>query len=95
MPALQEQVRREIEATPTISTRRLVQRINISHTSTYCMMRSVAFPYKLTVCQELKPADAPKHLEFCKWLLTFSRAGAHVFDTFIFQTRLTSTSVVM
>ncbi len=47
-------------ATPHISSHHLVQHVNASCSTTYRIMRSFAYLYKVTICHELKPADALK-----------------------------------
>ncbi len=78
-------VEEKLSATPTTPSRRLAQNIRVSHTKTYRVMHSITYPYKFTVCQELKPTDVPRCLAFCKWLLCFAQRGQTKFNLFYFS----------
>ncbi len=43
------------------------------------------YPYRVSVLHEVNPADCPKRIEFCKWLLHLSRDNIAVFDKFFFS----------
>ncbi len=40
------------------------------------------YPYYVSVLHEVNPADGPKLIEYCKWLLHLSRDNITVFDNF-------------
>lgn len=84
-PAFRETVAANLVAVPTVSSRRLAHSLQATHTTTYRTMRDLAFPYKLTVCQELKPVDAPQRVTFVNWLLNFCHNRHSVFDTMFFS----------
>ncbi len=83
-PELVEEVRGGWSTTPNILSRRLTQSIGVSHSSTYRMIRSIAYPYKFSVCHELKPGDGARRIEFCCRILDFA-SKENVFNKFYFS----------
>lgn len=54
---------------PKTSVRRLSQQINLAVGTTHKLLHKDLhlYPYRVTVVQELKPADYPLRLNFCNW----------------------------
>ncbi|XKL68432.1 hypothetical protein PGB90_003923 [Kerria lacca] len=79
-PAVTDEKREEINArmsaTPTLSFPKLAQ-VNVKHSSTYCAMRSIEYPYRICVLHELKPLDCGKRVKFCRWFLNYIRQPRH------------------
>ncbi len=84
MPELAEEVRERLSTTPTISLCQLTQCIGVSHSSTYRMIKSIAYPYKFSICHELKPGDGARCVEFCHWILDFA-SNENVFNKCYFS----------
>ncbi len=78
---MKDVVKKRLEATTTISSGRLAMQLPTSHTTTYRMMWQRAYPYKIQVVHELKPADPGKCIAFCNWLLRYVSRSHSVSDT--------------
>ncbi len=57
---------KDVTERPTTLSQWLVQQIGLSHTSTYHILHFIAYPYKILIQCELKPANSPKRAEFCQ-----------------------------
>ncbi len=80
-----DEIRQALAENPSTSSRRVAQKVGLSHTSTYRTMRSIAYPYKITVQHELKAVDGPRRLQFCAWLLRYTRASRTVLNYVYFS----------
>jgi hypothetical protein len=60
-----------MENAPKTSIRQLSQQINFSVGTTHRMLHKNLhlYPYCVIAVQELKPADYPRRLNFCNWLV--------------------------
>ncbi len=63
----------------------LAQQVGLSHTSTYHTLRTTAYPYKISIQHELKPADSPKRAKFWWWLCHYAHGDVLVFNMFFFS----------
>ncbi len=69
--------------TPHSSIRKVVRQTGTSMKSTHHATRLLKlYPYRVKVLHEVNPADCPKCIEFCKWLLHLSHDNITVFDKF-------------
>ena len=66
-----EAVRASIEETPTTSSYRRSQELDIARTTLRRIIHSdlKMFPYKIQMTQKLNPADYPRRLSFGKWAI--------------------------
>ncbi len=82
---IKDALKTRLEAAPTISSRWLATQLLTFHTTTYCMMQQIAYPYKIQVVHELKLADPGKCIAFCNWLLRYVSRSHSVLDTVFFS----------
>lgn len=67
-PELLERVKQVVQEEPSISTRRLSQRLNVSVTTAWKILNKdlKLHPYKIQVAQQLTPASVEKRLHFAQ-----------------------------
>lgn len=68
-PAFMSKVSEYIHVAPSVSSCHLALRLLSRLIQAHIVRGGVAYPYKVSVQQELKPDDATKRVEFCTWLL--------------------------
>lgn len=67
---------------PTISTRRIATRLNISHSRAWRTLNKEGFhPYHLQKTQHLKPEDYEKRIEFCQWINEHQQLSKYILYT--------------
>lgn len=72
--AIEEAVLEAVEEDPTRSVRTMARLCGTSATQTHRILRrNQHHPYHYTRVQHLEPADYPRRLEFCRWLLEQNR----------------------
>jgi hypothetical protein len=64
------EIQGELLENPRLSTRRLAQVVQVSHSTAYRAVRHELkmHPYKTTQVHQLKPADHQARVNFCEWL---------------------------
>lgn len=69
-PELEEAVLNEVSIHPETSTRKMSDMFNVSHQTVLRILKDQQlYPYHIQRVQALLPADFPKRLNFCEWLL--------------------------
>ncbi len=84
-PEKVEEIGTTFSDTPHSSIRKVARRTRLAsspHTTPHGHWK---YPYRVSVLHEVNPADCPKCIEFCKWLLHLSRDNITVFDKFFFS----------
>ncbi len=72
--------------TPHSLIRKVARGAGTSIKSTCCVTWLLKlYPYHVSVLHVVNPADCPKCIEFCKWLLHLSRDNITVYDKFFFS----------
>lgn len=67
--ALEPNIIDQVEADPSISTRRLAHQLGVSHYTVWRTLRDDGlYPYHVQKVQALVPGDAERRVEFCEWL---------------------------
>lgn len=63
----------KMSMSPNKSIRKLAQETDVSVGTAHTAVRKILelFPYKVTVVQELKPADHGKRMQYCEWFNNF------------------------
>ncbi|XKL65621.1 hypothetical protein PGB90_009041 [Kerria lacca] len=81
-----EEIGTALQISPHSSLRRVAQQTGTSLKSTRRATKMLQHrPYRVSVLHELKPADCPKRIHFCKWLLNVCRNNVREFDNFFFS----------
>ncbi|RZC38176.1 HTH Tnp Tc3 2 domain containing protein, partial [Asbolus verrucosus] len=66
----EEEILREIENQPQLSTRRLANQVGVSRFVVWRTLKEQGLhPYHVQKVQALKPEDFPRRIYFCEWLL--------------------------
>ncbi len=82
-PEKEEEIGAAFSDTPHSSIRKVARRTATSIKSTHCATRLLKlYPYRVSVLYEVNPADYPKRIKFCKWLLHLSCNNITMFDKF-------------
>lgn len=69
-PEIEEQVLHEVENNQSTSTRKIAQRLEISHQTVWKILHDQQlYPFRLQKVQKLLPGDLPRRLDFCNWML--------------------------
>ncbi len=71
---------------PTTSSRRLAQKVGLSHMLLYCALCSIAYPYKILIQLQLKRTNSTKKKSFVN--------GFVATDLVMFQCLIHSSSVM-
>ncbi len=78
-----EEIGATFSDTPHSSICKVARRTATSIKSTHRTTRlSKLYPYRVSVLHEVNPADCPKRIEFCKWLLHLPHDNITMFDKF-------------
>lgn len=80
-----DNIKSVFENDPSTSIRKVSAALNTSQTSVHRDTRLLKLhPYRVNVVQELLPADYPKRIDFCNWILQFVKDVGQ-FDYFFFS----------
>ncbi len=76
-------VKSTIESKMSISLSKLALKLNTSKYTVHRVTKVIkSHPYRVSIHQELKPADCPKRVHYCKWLIAFGLRQMEKFDNF-------------
>ncbi len=85
-PEKVEEIRAAFSNTPHSSIRKVARRTGTSIKSTHHATRQLKlYLYCVSVLHEVDPADCPKRIKFCKWLLHLSCDNITLFNKFFFS----------